>query len=71
MLFPVVVYIRISESWRIIHRLRFLSIAVIFQVLLIGGSTGKMLEALEVVGDDLDDSMSEVNSRRSTLISLK
>ncbi|CAE5960307.1 unnamed protein product [Arabidopsis arenosa] len=32
---------------------------VVVTVLLIGGSTGKMLEALEVVGDDLDDSMSE------------
>lgn len=54
--------LRVCESWRIIRRLRFLSIAVLFQVLLIGGSTGKMLEALEVVGDDLGDSMSEVNS---------
>lgn len=27
-----------------------------------------MLEALDVVGDDLDDSMSEVNSRRSNLL---
>ncbi|CAH2033388.1 unnamed protein product [Thlaspi arvense] len=32
---------------------------VVVTVLLIGGSTGKMLEALEVVGDDLDDSMSD------------
>lgn len=62
--------LRISESWRIIQRVGFLSVAVIFQVLLIGGSTGKMLEALDVIGDDLDDSMSEVNSRRSNLIPL-
>ncbi|VVB00085.1 unnamed protein product [Arabis nemorensis] len=32
---------------------------VVVTVLLIGGSTGKMLEALDVIGDDLDDSMSE------------
>lgn len=30
------------------------------QVLLIGGSTGPMLEALEVVGDVSDDTLGEV-----------
>lgn len=37
-------------------------------MLLIGGSTGTMLEALQVVGDDHDGSLSEVSSAKDMLL---
>lgn len=38
-------------------------VQLILQVLLIGGSTGTMLEALQVVGDGHESTLGEVSSR--------
>lgn len=38
-----------------------------YQVLLIGGSTGTMLEALQVVGDAHDGHLGEVSSAKVNL----
>ena len=41
---------------------------MILQVLLIGGSTGTMLEALQVVGDGHDGSLGEVSFAENNLV---
>lgn len=54
------------KVWNSFFRLLFFW--TILQVLLIGGSTGTMLEALQVVGDGHDAPLGEVSSTKNGLV---